>query len=90
MANNTVAQMTRSELKEMLAAVVETTVEEKRLVILGDPDEGFELREAVRDRLIRQRDAVASCQYDQVVVRMDVDLSEERARQHEAVLSGLK
>jgi hypothetical protein len=65
MANNTVAQMTQSELKEMLEAVVETTVEEKLLEILGDPDEGLELRKAVRDRLIRQRQAVAKGQYGQ-------------------------
>lgn len=65
MSNNTVAQMTQSELKEMLEAVVQTTVEEKLLEILGDPDEGLELREAVRDRLIRQRQAVAEGQYGQ-------------------------
>jgi hypothetical protein len=57
--------MTQSELKEMLEAVVETTVEEKLLEILGDPDEGLELREAVRDRLIRQRKTVAEGQYGQ-------------------------
>ena len=65
MANNTVAQMTPSELKEMLEAVVETTVEEKLLEILGDSDEGLELREAVQDRLIRQRQAVIKGQYGQ-------------------------
>lgn len=65
MSNNTVAQMTQSELKEMLEAVVQTTVEEKLLEILGDPDEGLDLREAVRDRLIRQRQAVAEGQYGQ-------------------------
>ena len=57
--------MTQSELKEMLEVAVETTVEEKLLEILGDPDEGLELREAVRDRLIRQRQAVAEGQYGQ-------------------------
>jgi hypothetical protein len=57
--------MTRSELKELLETVVETTVEEKLLEILGDPDEGLELRETVRDRLIRQRQAVAKGQYGQ-------------------------
>ena len=62
MAENTVGQMTQSELKEMLASVVETTVEEKLLEILGDPDEGLELREAARARLIRQRETVASGQ----------------------------
>ena len=65
MASSTVAQMTQSELKEMLEAVVETTVEEKLLEILGDPDEGLELREAVRDRLIRQRQTVAKGRYGQ-------------------------
>jgi vacuolar-type H+-ATPase subunit E/Vma4 len=67
MANNTVAQMTQSELKELLEAVVETTVEEKLLEILGDPDEGMELREAIRDRLIRQRQAVTEGQYGQTL-----------------------
>lgn len=65
MANNKVAQMTQTEFKEMLEAVVETTVEEKLLEILGDPDEGLELREAIRDRLIRQKKAVANGQYGQ-------------------------
>lgn len=65
MSNNKVAQMTQSELKEMLEAVVETTVEEKLLEILGDPDEGLDLTEAVRDRLIRQREAVTKGQYGQ-------------------------
>ena len=65
MANNRVAQMTQSEFKEMLEAVVETTVEEKLLEILGDPDDGLELREAVLDRLIRQRKAVVHGQYGQ-------------------------
>lgn len=65
MASKTVAQMTPSELKEMLEAVVETTVEEKLLEILGDPDDGLELREAVRDRLANQMRAVSNGQYGQ-------------------------
>ena len=65
MANSKVAQMTKTEFKELLEAVVETTVEQKLLEILGDPDDGLELREAVRDRLIRQRRAVAKGQYGQ-------------------------
>jgi hypothetical protein len=65
MITNRIAEMTQSEFKEMLEAVVETTVEEKLLEILGDPDEGLELRDAVRDRLIRQRKAVANGQYGQ-------------------------
>ena len=65
MANSKVAQMTQTEFKELLEAVVETTVEQKLLEILGDPDDGLEIREAVRDRLIRQRRAVAKGQYGQ-------------------------
>ena len=65
MAGNTVAQMTQSEFKEMLEAVVETTVEQKLLEILGDPDEGLQIKEAVQDRLLRQRETVASGQYGQ-------------------------
>ena len=63
MAETTVGQMTQSELKDMLASVIETTIEEKLLEILGDPDEGLELREATRARIVRQREAVASGEY---------------------------
>lgn len=48
----TVAQMTKEELREM----IETIVEQK---LLGDPDEGLPIRKAVRDRLLRQKEAVA-------------------------------
>jgi hypothetical protein len=53
---DTVAQMTKEELKEM----IETSVEQKLLEILGDPDEGLEIKKSVRDRLLRQREAVAA------------------------------
>jgi hypothetical protein len=52
----TIAQMTKDEFREMLDAVVE----QKLLELLGDPDEGLEIRKAVRDRLLRQRKAVAT------------------------------
>ena len=52
----TVAQMTRGELREM----IETIVEHKLLELLGDPDEGLPIRKAIRDRLLRQQQAVAS------------------------------
>jgi len=50
-----VAQMTKNELQEM----IETTVEQKLLELLGDPDEGLHLRKLLRDRLLRQKQAVA-------------------------------
>jgi len=51
----TVAQMTKNELIE----VIETVVEQKLLELLGDPDEGLPIRKSVRDRLLRQKQAVA-------------------------------
>ena len=51
----TVAQMTKKELEEMIGAVVER----KLLELLGDPDEGLPVRESLRKRLIRQKQAVA-------------------------------
>jgi hypothetical protein len=52
--------MTREELKEIIGAAVEAAVEQKLVEILGDPDEGLEIRDAVRDRLLHQRRAVAA------------------------------
>ena len=54
----TVARMTKHELKE----IIESTVEQKLLELLGDPDQGLALKKAVKDRLLRQRKAVASGQ----------------------------
>ena len=51
----TLAQMTKEELREM----IETSVEHKLLELLGDPDEGLEIRKTVRTRLLRQKKAVA-------------------------------
>lgn len=70
---NTVGQMTREELREM----IETLIEQKLLELLGDPDEGLPLRKAVRDRLQRQKQAVASGErgepFDDVVRRLGLD-----------------
>lgn len=51
-----VGQMTTDELKEIIGSVVEQKLKE----ILGDPDEEFEIRADVRDRLMRQKKAVAN------------------------------
>ena len=51
-----VAQMTKDELREM----IETTVEQKLVELLGDPDEGLPMRKLIRDRLLRQKKAVAT------------------------------
>jgi hypothetical protein len=54
----TVARMTKHELKE----IIESTVEQKLLELLGDPDQGRVLKKTVQDRLRRQRKAVVSGQ----------------------------
>ncbi len=51
----TVAQMTGEELRELVGAAVQRKIVE----LLGDPDAGLVLRENVRKRLLRQRQAVA-------------------------------
>ncbi len=57
---NTVARMTRKELRDMIESVVETTIEQKLLEILGDPDEDLPVRKSLRTRLLRQRREVAA------------------------------
>lgn len=51
----TVGDMTADELRELVSSVVE----EKLAELLGDPDAGLELRDDVRERLLRQQQAVA-------------------------------
>jgi len=69
----TVAQMSKHEFKQML----EMTVEQKLLELLGDPDEGLELRKSVRARLIRQKKAVAAGErgepFEDVVRRLGLE-----------------
>ena len=55
----TVAEMTRDELKQMIADVIE----EKLQAILDEQDDDGELLEAMRARLQRQKEAVARGEY---------------------------
>jgi hypothetical protein len=70
---STIAQMTKEEFKEM----IEASIEQKLLEILGDPDEGLEIRQSVRDRLLRQRKAVAAGErgqpFEDVVLELGLD-----------------
>ena len=50
-----VSQMTKEELRLM----IDEALEQKLIELFGDPDEGLELRDEVRDFLIRQREVVA-------------------------------
>ncbi len=69
----TVAEMSKDELREML----EITVEQKLLELIGDPDEGLEIRKSVRERLARQKKAVAAGErgepFDDVVRRLGLE-----------------
>jgi len=54
--NSTVAKMTKEELKEL----IETVIEQKLLELFGDPDEDLEIRESLKERLLRQKKEVLS------------------------------
>ena len=49
-----VGQLTTDELREIIGSVVEEKLKE----ILGDPDDGLEIRTQVQERLLRQHQAV--------------------------------
>jgi len=69
----TVAQMSKDELKDIIAM----TVEQKLLELLGDPDEGLEIRKSVRQRLLHQKKAVAAGErgepFEDVVRRLGLE-----------------
>jgi hypothetical protein len=70
---NSVAQMSKDEFRQLL----ETVVEQKLLELLGDPDDGLELRKSVRARIERQQHAVAAGErgrsLDEVVPELGLD-----------------
>lgn len=69
----TVAEMTKEELKELIGAIVE----EKLLQLFADPDEGMQVQEALRDRLLRQQRTVAvgerGASLDDVLAELGLD-----------------
>lgn len=50
-----VSQMTKEELRRL----IDEALEEKLIELFGDPDEGFEINEALKLRLLKQKEAVA-------------------------------
>jgi hypothetical protein len=54
-AKSKVSDMTLDELRHMIGDILEQKLSE----LLGDPDEGLEIRKSVRDRLLRQKRATA-------------------------------
>ena len=71
--NVMVSQMSKDELKDIIAM----TVEQKLLELLGDPDEGLEIRESIRQRLLRQKMAVAEGErgepFEDVIRRLELE-----------------
>ena len=51
-----VGQLSTDELREIIGSVVEQKLKE----MLGDPDEGVEIRAEVQNRLLRQKKTVAN------------------------------
>ncbi|RLC57094.1 MAG: hypothetical protein DRI80_15415 [Chloroflexota bacterium] len=70
--STTIARMTKAEFKEML----EDVIEQKLIELLGDPDEGLMIRKSVRERLLRQKQAVAMGErgesFEEVVQRLSL------------------
>jgi hypothetical protein len=68
-----VSQMTKEELREM----IESSVEQKWLELIGDPDKGLEIRKSLRNRFLRQKKAVARGDlgeaFEAVVRRLGLD-----------------
>ena len=65
MTAETIAEVTQSEFREMLEALVEATVERTLVEMLGEPDEGLEIRSDVWSRLLCQRHDAVAWQYGQ-------------------------
>jgi hypothetical protein len=73
----TVGEMTPSEFKKLLESIVEDTVEQKLFELLGDPDEGLEIRKSIQERLLRQREAVAAGRTGRSIEEVSQDLGLE-------------
>ncbi len=58
--SNIVADMTKTEFKEMIESVVGEILERKLAEIFADPDEGMEIRKTVLNRLLEQKQSLAS------------------------------
>ncbi len=67
-----VARITEKELQKMIGVAVE----EKLLELIGDPDQGLELRKTLKNRLLRQKKSAALGQrgekLEEVVKRMKI------------------
>ncbi len=72
--SSTVIEVTTDELRQM----VDNLVEEKLIALFGDPEAGFELRDELKERLLRQsheiKDGTAKTySMDEVLAKLDLD-----------------
>lgn len=52
--SDTIAQMSTKEFQKFLEGIIEKKLYE----LLGDPDEGLEIRKKIKNRLLQQREAI--------------------------------
>lgn len=77
MTTDTIGQMSQSDFKKLLEIIIEATVEQKLLEILGDPDDSLEIRNAVRERLAHQKAYVTSGGHEKPIDEVIQDLGLE-------------
>ena len=79
-----VGQLSTDELREIIGSVVEQKLKE----ILGDPDEGLEIRADVRERFLRQKKAVANGErgeeLEEIAKRLGIEEVEDRCEGQQA------
>jgi hypothetical protein len=67
-----VARMTKDELK----AMIDASIEQKLVELVGDPDQGLKLRKPLSARLLQQKKAVAAGErgeaFEKVVRRLSL------------------
>ncbi len=68
-----ISEMTKEEFRLLIGE----TIEQKFIELFGDPDEGLELRDEVREYLIRQREVIARGELgrplDEVIKELGLD-----------------
>lgn len=69
----TVAEMTKEKLQDLIGAVVE----EKLQQLFADPDEGLEIHDELRDRLLRHQKSISTGEsgksLDDVMTQLGLD-----------------
>lgn len=71
------AELVSQMIKEELRSMIDEALEQKLIELFGDPDERLELRDDVREYLIRQREVIARGEFgrplDEVAKELGID-----------------